>query len=147
MTAMLQQFPVIVSQNIIWGDMDAYGHVNNAVYLRYFEDVRMAYFDAIGVPEQKQQFNLGPIMANVNCNFRLPLRYPDKIQIATRAVLLSAKKLSMEFVVYSESSDRVAADGEGLVLYYDYSLGKSCDIPEPVVSAMDRLEGRTAVIC
>ncbi len=147
MTATLQQFPVIVSQNIIWGDMDAYGHVNNTVYLRYFEDVRMAYFDAIGVSEHKQQLNVGPIMANVNCNFRLPLRYPDKIQIATRGVLLSAKKLNMEFVVYSEGSDWVVADGEGLVLFYDYSLGKSCAIPEPIVSAMDRLEGRAPVIC
>lgn len=147
MSTMLQQFPVSVSQNVIWGDMDVYGHVNNTVYLRYFEDVRIAYFDAIGVHEHKQQFNLGPIMANVSCNFSLTLKYPDKIRIATRGVLLSPRKLSMEFLVYSENFDRVAAEGDGLLLYYDYSLGKSCNIPDPIVSAIEQLEGRSPVIC
>ena len=56
---MLEQFPIVLSQNVIWADMDAYGHVNNTVYLRYFEDGRVAYFDRIGVDQYKQQANIG----------------------------------------------------------------------------------------
>ncbi len=147
MGAMLEQFPVIVSQGVIWSDMDAYGHVNNTVYLRYFEDARMAYFEQIGVEKLKQQSNLGPIVARVECNFRAPLHYPDNIQVATRSVLLSARKFSMEFAVYSTNLDRVVADGEGLVLFYDYSRGRSCDIPETILGAMERLGGRGPVRC
>ena len=147
MAAMLEQFPVIASQNVIWGDMDAYGHVNNTVYLRYFEDGRMAYFDRIGVDQFKQQANLGPIVARVSCNYRAPLHYPDTIQIGIRSVLLSARKFNMEFVVYSEQLEQIVADGEGLVLYYDYSIGKSCDIPGFILEAMDSLEGKSPLLC
>jgi acyl-CoA thioester hydrolase len=147
MAAMFGEFPIVVAQNVIWSDMDAFGHVNNAVYLRYFEDGRMAYFDRIGVDEYKQQANLGPIMARVSCDFRAPLHYPDAIQIGTRSVLLSAGKLSMQFAVYSEKLGRIVADGEGLVLYYDYSLGRSCDIPQPIVAAMENLEGQIWLTC
>ncbi len=147
MAAMLGEFPIIVVQSVIWSDMDAYGHVNNAVYLRYFEDGRMAYFDRIGVNAYKQQANLGPIMARVSCDFRAPLRYPDTIQIGTRSVLLSARKFSMQFAVYSEKLGRIVADGDGLVLYYDYALGLSCDIPEPIVAAMENLEGQSRLMC
>ena len=52
MKQLKQEYPVVLSQDIIWGDMDAFGHVNNTVYFRYFEDARIAYFDQIGVHEQ-----------------------------------------------------------------------------------------------
>ena len=40
---LLAGFPVIVEQNVIWGEMDAYQHVNNVVYFRYFENARLEY--------------------------------------------------------------------------------------------------------
>ncbi len=144
---MLEQFPIVLSQSVIWADMDAYGHVNNTVYLRYFEDGRVVYFDRIGVDQYKQQANIGPIMARVSCDFRAPLHYPDVIQIGVRGDLLSTGKLSMAFAVYSEKLRRIAAEGEGLILFYDYSLGKSCAIPEPIVAAMESLEGRSPLRC
>ena len=33
-----KEYPVVLSQDVIWGDMDAFGHINNTVYFRYFED-------------------------------------------------------------------------------------------------------------
>ena len=57
------EYPVVLQQDVIWGDMDAYGHVNNTVYFRYFEDARIAYLDKIGAHEVKEKFNLGPILA------------------------------------------------------------------------------------
>ena len=74
------------------------------------------------------------------CNFRLPLDFPDRIHIGTRSKILSPKKLNMEFAVFSEKQDAVVAEGEGLVVYYDYSKGKSCEIPAPIVAAIEALE-------
>ena len=99
------KYPVVVSQELHWGDMDAFGHINNTVYFRYFEDARIAYFDKIGVHEQMKQSNIGPILASTHCNFRLPLDYPDRIHIGTRCNILSAKKFSMEYAVFSEQHD------------------------------------------
>src|SRR5262245_7570674 len=44
----LAGFPVVIDQDVRWGDLDAYGHVNNTVFFRFFESARIAYFEAIG---------------------------------------------------------------------------------------------------
>lgn len=141
MKQLRKDYPVVLSQDIIWGDMDSFGHINNTVYFRYFEDARIAYFDRIGVHEQMKQFSVGPILATAQCNFRLPLDYPDRINIAIRASILSPKKFNMEFVVFSERHVAIAAEGDGLVVYYDYANGKSCEIPKAIVTAIKKLEG------
>ena len=133
-------YPLVLSQDIVWGDMDAYGHVNNTVYFRYFEDARIAYFDRIGVHVHKEHSGLGPILAATNCNFRRPLDYPDRILITACATVQSAKKINMEYAVYSERLQAVAAEGAGLVVYYDYANGISCEIPDAIVAAIKALE-------
>ncbi len=140
MKKLTKEYPVVLSQDIIWGDMDAFGHINNTVYFRYFEDARIAYFDRIGVHKQIKQLSVGPILATTQCNFRLPLDYPDRINIATRSSILSAKKFSMEYVVFSERHGAIAAEGDGLIVYYDYANGKSCEIPKTIVTAINKLE-------
>lgn len=137
-------YPVVLSQDVIWGDMDAYGHVNNTVYFRYFEDARIAYFDKIGVQEHKDKMQIGPILATTNCDFRLPLEYPDRVQIVTRSRILSAKKFNMYYAVYSERYGSMAAEGEGLLVYYDYAGGKSCEIPDAIVTAINAVEQQVA---
>jgi len=141
MKQLKKDYPVVLSQDINWGDMDAFGHINNTVYFRYFEDARIAYFDQICVHEQMKQFSTGPILATARCNFRIPLGYPDRIKIATRSSILSPKKFNMEFVVFSESHGAIAADGDGLIVYYDYANRKSCEIPNAIVEAIKNLEG------
>ena len=134
-----KDYPVVLEQEVIWGDMDAFGHVNNTVYFRYFEDARIAYFDKIDVHDTKQRENKGPILASTHCNFRLPLTYPDRIRIACRGNILSAKKFAMHYLVYSEGFDAVAAEGEGLIVYYDYAAGRSCEMPQTIVTALKAL--------
>jgi acyl-CoA thioester hydrolase len=140
MTDLERDYPVVLYQDVIWGDMDAFGHVNNTTYFRYFEDARIAYFDKIEIGKVKSETGLGPILATTHCNFKLPLEYPDKIRIAGRARLMGPKKFNMEYLVYSERFDAVAAEGEGLLVFYDYHNGRSCDIPETVVSLIRSME-------
>ncbi|NCF18951.1 MAG: acyl-CoA thioesterase, partial [Haliea sp.] len=111
MTDLERDYPVVLYQDVVWGDMDAFGHVNNTTYFRYFEDARIAYFDKIEIGKVKSETGLGPILATTHCNFKLPLEYPDKIRIAGRARLMGPKKFNMEYLVYSERFDAVAAEG------------------------------------
>ena len=53
---------------------------------------------------------------------------------------MSAKKFSMEFAVFSEKHGAIAAEGDGLIVYYDYALGQSCEIPTEIVAAIKTLE-------
>ncbi|MEM7358376.1 MAG: thioesterase family protein [Pseudomonadota bacterium] len=137
MSKLEEQYPIVLIQDVIWGDMDAFEHVNNTVYFRYFEDARLEFFKRFGVNEYKAEHSIGPILASTSCNFKLPLTFPDRVHIGGRYTILSPKKISMEYAVYSERLDGIAAEGEGLLVYYDYGQGRSCEIPHEI---LDRLE-------
>jgi len=140
MENLTEQFPVVLSQDLIWRDMDAFQHINNAVYFRYFEDVRIAYFRKVKILEYMEKTQIGPILASTQCNFRAPLTFPDTIRIGTLVEDIKSKTFNMKYVVYSEGLKKVVADGEGLIVYYDYQREKSCEIPEQVLAAINTLQ-------
>ena len=138
-----KQYPVVLEQDVIWRDLDAFQHVNNAVYFRYFEDARISYFARTGILEHKQQTGLGPILASTKCDFRIPLSFPDRVLIATTVKDLKEKRFTMQYFVFSENAGELAAEGEGLIVYYDYTAGHSCPVPQNIVEAIADLERDT----
>jgi len=132
MNHQFEQCSVIVDFPVAWGEMDAFQHVNNVVYFRYFESVRMAYFDKIGVNEAKKLTAIGPILASTQCRFKAPLSYPDTVSIATRVVDISEDRFTMKYYVKSHASGRVVAEGDGLVVFYDYNNNCKHGIPEQI---------------
>ena len=78
-------YPVYTSIPIQWGDMDAFGHVNNIVYLKFFESARIAYFEKMGIVGDTAS-NTGPILASTQCKFIYPLRYPDNIWATAKVI-------------------------------------------------------------
>lgn len=119
MQDILNDYPSIVEQKIAWGDMDAAQHINNTVYFRYFETSRIAYFDAIDF----SQFNdVGPILAETSCRYRIPLIYPDTISVATRLMPDSFYEFGfiMEHIVVSHQHQQIAAKGSARIVSYDY---------------------------
>ncbi len=66
---------------IRWGDMDAFGHVNNAVYFRYIEQARINWLDSLGL--NFAQDEQGVVVVNAFCNFMKPVEYPADLVIKT----------------------------------------------------------------
>lgn len=135
-----EKFPVVILQDLVWSDMDAFQHINNAVYFRYFEDARIEYFRKAKLIEHKEKTQIGPILASTRCDFRAPLTFPDTIRIAAGVEDIQRKTFKMKYVVYSERLNKVAAEGEGLIVYYDYERETSCEIPEAILSAINALQ-------
>lgn len=73
------EFPLSQTQAIVWNDMDALQHINNTVYFRYFEDVRVVMLDELRVFAHMQESGVGPVVASTRCDYRSPLVYPDTI--------------------------------------------------------------------
>lgn len=132
MNDLLKDFPIQVEQELVWGDMDAFQHINNAVFFRYFEDVRMLCFEEIGVNEHMTEHNVGPILANTQADFKAPLIYPDKITVGIKVDDIQTKRFLTHYSIYSHKLNRIAGTGTGLIVYYDYSQGKSCTIPDSI---------------
>ena len=139
MAGLCDTYPFVISQELIWRDMDAFQHVNNAVYFRYFEDVRMAFFEKTGIVALKNETQIGPILASTRCDFRAPLEFPDRIQVATRIEDIKPRRFTMKYAVWSETKACLAAEGEGLLVFYDYGRGRSCEIPTQVREAIEAL--------
>ena len=139
MENLLAEYPVIVESPVIWGDMDAYEHVNNTVYFRYFESARIAFFDQLKFKEVKDETGVGPILASTQCRFRIPLTYPDTVSIGARVTDVQNDRFTMHYRVVSHQHKKIAAEGEGLLIAYDYKALTKAALPEIIFQRIQAL--------
>ncbi len=141
---LLRDYPVRIPISVRWGDMDAFQHVNNVVYMRYFESVRVAYFEETAVMvESGIPRGVGPILASASVRYKAPVTYPDALYAGIRVSALSTDRFTMEFAIVSETLGRVAASGDGVIVSYDYDDGVKALLPSAWRTAIERIEGRT----
>lgn len=124
---LLAGFPIRVEIPVAWGEMDAFGHVNNAVYFRYFESARIACFDALDYITLMRSTGVGPILAATECRFRLPLEYPDLVTVGARVSDIGDDGFLMHYLAISRRHARAAAEGSGRIVSYDYE--NQCKAP------------------
>ena len=142
MQALLKTFPVVATIPVKWGDMDAFQHVNNVIYFRYFETVRIQYFETLGWLEILEQLGIGPILGSISCRFRIPLTYPDTVFAGAKITEIREKRFSMEYLIVSEKHPEPGAEGTGIVVCYNYQKNQTTQIPEIIHQAVEKLEGR-----
>lgn len=142
---MLDGYATTVDVPVAWGEMDAFGHVNNVVYFRYFETARIAYLRAIGFTGSDEHGRtvpaIGPILHSTHCRFRRPLAFPDTLQVGARSVAVEADRFIMEYAIASERMGAMAADGGGIVVAYDYVNARRADLPAAVRARILELDG------
>ena len=138
----LAHFPVIVRALVHWGEMDAYGHLNNTVFFRYFETARMAYLERCGFLASYDRDKVGAILHSTDCRFKAPLFYPDDVLVGARVLDIGADRMTMAYRVVSLGQNRTAADGAGVIVAYDYNGGKKTGLPEAVREGIRKLEHR-----
>jgi acyl-CoA thioester hydrolase len=137
----LNGWPVIYEQRVAWGEMDSYGHVNNVVYFRYFENARLEYFRRLGWPAGERPKGIGPILHSTQCRFRKPLTWPDSIAIGARVSKIEADRFTIEHLIISEQLG-VVAEGWGLVVTFDYVANAKAAVPDELRRQIEKLEGR-----
>lgn len=137
-----RDFPVVIEMDVRWGDMDAFNHVNNVSYLRYFESGRIAYFEAMELADFFGTKSVGPILAETSCRYKFPLTYPDRISVGTRTESIGEDRFVQQYILVSHRHRRVAATGDGTIVTFDYNASKRSPIPDRVRRRLEALEGR-----
>src|SRR5947209_18083420 len=140
---LLAGFPVIVKQDVIWGEMDAYQHVNNVVYFRYFENARLEYIRRLDWFTLEKETGVGPILAATQARFRRPLAYPDTILIGARLLGLETDRFHLEHKIVSQSQGALVTEGQGTIVTYHYADGKKVPVPEELKRRLAALEGKS----
>ena len=114
---------------IRWGDMDMMGHVNNTVYFRYMEIVRIEWLHGVGAEPNPQ--GQGPVIVNAFCNFMRQLEYPG--EVLARHYVANPGRSSFDTFITLERADQpgvVYADGGATTVWMDFPSGKSAPMPD-----------------
>jgi len=116
---------------IRWGDMDAMGHVNNTVYFRYLESVRIEWLYRVGGrPDPRGE---GPVIVNAFCNFIKQLEYPG--DVLAKHYVTNPGRSSFDTYITLERTDApgvICASGGAKTVWIDFERQKSVPLPDAV---------------
>ncbi|GAB6095508.1 thioesterase family protein [Desulfatiferula olefinivorans] len=143
MSDLLKACPVIIPIPVAWGEMDAFSHVNNVIYFKYFESVRIAYFEKLDMMNLMEETGIGPILASTQCRYKVPLTYPDTVSVGTRVSTIGDDRFTMEYIVVSQTRNLTAAEGEALIVAYDYRKNAKARLPEVLTERIRLLEKKS----
>ena len=125
----------LVHQTLIpirWGDMDAYGHVNNTLYFRYFEEARFLWMLEKGLPLKSDTH---PVVVTIGCTFMRPIFHPDLLRIDVFLSEPGRSSFMVKYLVYTQAQpDTPAAEGYSKVVWVSATDGKSVPLPDTVRS-------------
>ena len=135
--------PVTIHQRVAWGELDALGHVNHTVFLRWFENARFAWFEHVGIAAlmHASEGRVGPILARLSCDYKAPVGFPDTIRSSVQCVELGRSSMTLRCTIGSEASQTIVALGEVVIVMLDYAAGQPEPVPEPIRAAIRALEG------
>ena len=114
-----------------WGDMDAYGHLNNTVYFRYFEQARVEWIEGMGFPIDPN-LESGAVIVNADCTFRIPVNYPATVEVRLYAGQPGRSSVMTWYELRVEGDQRLYAEGSAKVVWMEMASGKSTPLPEAV---------------
>ncbi len=140
MKEIISEYPVVIELPIAWGDMDAFQHVNNVVYFKYFESARISYFEKLNFIEYMNETGIGPILASTQCKYKIPLTYPDHVTVGTKVETIDEERFKMKYAVVSHKHKKIAALGEGVIVIFDYQKNKKAIIPNEIRKRIIDLE-------
>jgi acyl-CoA thioester hydrolase len=109
-------------ETVRFRDLDAKGHVNNAVYLTYLESARIAFV----ADASAEEFEF--IVARIEIDFRAPLELGETVEIGVRAARFGTKSFDLEYEL--RAGGRLVAEATSVCVGYDYESGETVPIPD-----------------
>ena len=124
-----KKFVYQMTMPIRWGDMDAMGHVNNTIYFRYLESIRIEWLHRVGGTPARD--GTGPIIVNAFCNFIRQLEFPG--EILAKHYVANPGRTSFDTFITLERVDQpgvIYAEGGATTVWIDFPQQKSVPIPD-----------------
>ena len=135
-----RQYPLIIDFDLRWGEMDAFNHINNVAYFRYFECARIAYFEQTQIMSDMRKQKIGPILAETQCQYRRPLTYPDRIKVGAVIDELHSHGFMQRYAVYSSEQDAIATQGYGRIVLLDYKTQQKVAVSDALIEDLNHFQ-------
>ena len=125
----LNDFHYKTTLPIRFADIDAFGHVNNAIYLTYFEIARSSYWTEV---VQWDWETMGIIIGRAEINFIKPINLNDQVLAYVRTSRIGNSSFDLEYVLVKVNNgvEEVCTTGSTVCIAFDYSQNQSSAIPE-----------------
>ena len=120
-----------------FSDIDAFGHVNNATYLTYFEIARSAYLEEIIEWDWK---SLGIIIRKSVVEYIKPIMLTDKVFAYVRTSKIGNSSFELEYVLVKKLNgiEEICTSGQTICVSFDYLNQKPAGIPEHQRQLMEK---------
>ena len=143
--------PALTRLEIRYGDLDPYGHVNNAVYLEFFEKIRIDYWravaDLLGIDKLETGDVPGAryVIAETTVRYKTPILFEDNLHGAARILTVGNRSYTMDFELRTGETfedGTLAADGSAAHVFFDPVKSAVQPRPDWFLPAVAKLEGR-----
>ncbi len=139
----LTGFSIVHREQVRWGDLDAFGHVNNTVFFCYFESARIAYFPAATLIENVICVEgAGRILGQASCQFLRPIRFPCELLVGVRVTEVRTNSFKMEYAIVDAKapSDLPFARGDSVIVMIDFGTGTRGPLSEALRARFAELD-------
>lgn len=126
------------SERVRFGDLDAMRHLNNVVYLRYFETARIAFIRTLlpdHTPADPEGEGFGLIFAEAHINYRSPVQFDEVLD--TECAIGEVRRSSFQVTFRMTVGERLAAEGYGWLVGFDYTTQRATPLPAQLRDVLD----------
>jgi len=135
----MQGFRLAVPVRPRFRDTDAMGHINNAVYLTYFEIARTEYWGRMTGNPNYQEVPF--ILAHTSIDFRSPAFVREQLSVGVRVVRIGRSSFECAYRIAEESTDRLVCEGRSVQVIFDYAKEASYPMPDALRAQIRAFEG------
>ena len=121
-------------------ELDVLDHVNNATYFKYYEDVRIDYFKQLGFDTFRPSDPIGPVLAQISCQYRSAIVYPDTIRTYTWVEKIGNTSLQMDYSIFSETQNAIVATGSSIVVMVNYTSNEKVRVSDEIRERIKKIE-------
>jgi acyl-CoA thioester hydrolase len=111
----LSGFPYVWPVEVRFRDLDALGHVNNAVFLTYLESARIAYW--LELSGRSGLDGLDMILARVEIDYRAQAGYREQLDVGVRVAAVGRSSVTMELKVVARAPERLIAESRNVMVF------------------------------
>jgi acyl-CoA thioester hydrolase len=122
-------------------DTDAFGHVNNAVFLTFLELARIRYL--LDILEPDETFDRLPlILARVELDFRSPIQFGEEVEVETQVDRIGRSSIAMSHRMTAGADRRLVGEAQSVLVTYDYAIARPMPVPNEWRRRIAEYEGR-----
>ena len=128
------------TERVRFGDLDAMRHLNNVVYLRYYESARIGYLHSLAAGNEPfTDGGFGLIFAECHVNYRAPVHFDE--ELAIHCSVADVRRSSFRIPFEMRVGERLCAEGYGVLVGFDYTAQRATPLPEALVSVLETEAG------